>query len=112
MIDYIPCKWTGYDWVVKNCPLTSGKDKEFQRALDKIKKELPIPKWALDTTVEFDWGDGNMTGKINEIEISWRKRHFDFDENNLTIYYTIYANGHGRWVPEESIVKQVFGEIK
>jgi hypothetical protein len=103
VIDFIPCKWTGFEWIVKTCPCTSGRESEFEEALDKIKNELPVPKWTLNAFVEFSWMAGTMTGKISEIEVSW----WEYRPEDIAIYYTIYANGHGRWGSEETIIKQI-----
>jgi len=78
------------------------------------KNKVPHPLHSLGKVVTIRWGKpATLTGEVRKIELI-DPGMFDWlpEERRISakyyqrrnIYYTVYANGHGRWVPEDYIV--------
>ena len=84
-------------------------------------QDLPRPKYQLGDIVTFLWSEGKTwTGYVQRIKLHGGC-HSRYDGTALEVCalryqrslmtYTIYANGHGRWVREQKVIEKV-GEKK
>src|SRR4051812_25268868 len=94
---YVPLRWKNGQWEVRPCPYTEDPTRRAncQAWLDSH-KELPKPKRIPLDWVAFEFGDKTMQGEVRCVDLAYENDQIFHNG----IYYTIYANGHARWVNE------------
>jgi len=115
---YIPVPvWNGKEWIpVSYVYPVTDKVMCWPEGLDTT--TLPRPLYQLGDMVTFNWGKSAVyEGHIQRIKLHGGS-YLSFEgpalrvceerynkRENMT--YTIYANGHGRWVREDKIIEKV-----
>lgn len=69
---------------------------------------MPKPRFALNESVCFNWSTGRMCGPVSEIDAFVEQPLDTFGnlpigrvEECTSIYITVYAKGHSRWLSEK-----------